>query len=75
MFVNINKRTKFYSELIRLLNEPKKIIQIRLFNLTNEYKRTITELVHKRFVERFVCLHFYSQDGEVIVTKILNRTN
>ena len=59
LFVNINKRTRLYSGSARLLNEPKKIVQVCLFSLTNEHKRAITELVHERFVERSVRLHPY----------------
>ena len=57
--MNINKRTRLCSGSARLLNEPKKIVQVRLFSLTNEHKRAITELVHERFVERSVRLHPY----------------
>ena len=67
--MNINKRTRLCSESARLinepkkiiqvllLNEPKKIIQVRLFSLTNEHKQIIIELVHEQFIEHSVRLH------------------
>ena len=57
--MNINKRTSLCLRSARLVNEPKKIIQVCLFSLTNEHKRAITELVHEQFVERSVRLHPY----------------
>ena len=48
---------------VRLLNEPKKIIQVRLFNLTNEHKWTIFEFVYEQFIQCSVRLHFYAQEG------------
>ena len=47
LFMKINKRIKLCLSSARLLNELKKIIKIHLFNLTNKYKRTITELIPK----------------------------
>ena len=57
--MNINKRTRFCSDSIRLLNEPKKIVQIYLFNLTNEHKRTLIKLIHEQFIEHSITLYSY----------------